>query len=184
MILYGSYTSPYVRHCRIALGQSGLEWTFEDTDYAGSAAKSPTMRVPFLSDGEVKLSDSTSILMHLTQKQTKPFIHDVAEMECYAMVNTAMDTAINLFLLERDGLTPDNSDYLARQSARILALLKALDEVDWSTQFPYNTAEVRLACFLDWGLFRKRINIGDQHCLQDFLAEIRKWPPFAETVPA
>lgn len=184
MILHGSYTSPYVRHCRIVLDQSGLQWSFQDTDYAGSAAGSPAMRVPFLVDDGIQLNDSASILMHLAQKQGESFIQDAHEMEQFAMVNTAMDSAINLFLLERDGLTPDNSDYLARQANRIEALLLALNEEQWSEKPPFNTAEVRLGCFLDWALFRQRIDIGGQPNLQSFLSAIRHWPAFAATAPS
>jgi len=40
--LYGSYTSPFVRHCRIALLESGLAFTFVETDQVSSAKLSPT----------------------------------------------------------------------------------------------------------------------------------------------
>ena len=117
MILYGSQTSPYVRHCRIVLMQSGLPWTFQDTDYAASAAGSPTKRVPYFQDGDTRLTDSSSILMHLRQRLGQPYMEKVEQLERYALCNTLLDTAINLFLLERDGLGPTDSDYLARQQA-------------------------------------------------------------------
>ena len=33
MKLFGSYTSPYVRHCRIVLAQNGQDCEFVETDY-------------------------------------------------------------------------------------------------------------------------------------------------------
>ncbi|MEM7359097.1 MAG: glutathione S-transferase family protein [Pseudomonadota bacterium] len=186
MILYGSQTSPYVRHCRIVLMQSGLPWTFQDTDYAASAAGSPTKRVPYFQDGDTRLTDSSSILMHLRRRLGQPYMEEVEQLECYALCNTMLDTAINLFLLERDGLGPTDSDYLARQQTRIESGLQALEQV--APTLPGNAAgfsdaEIRLGCFLDWGLFRQRIEIADLPALTSFLSSIRDWPVFADTAP-
>jgi glutathione S-transferase len=73
MKLYGSYTSPFVRHCRIALIETGLAFDFIETDQTGSAAKSPTKRVPFLEDGNIFLTDSSSILKHIREKTGHTF---------------------------------------------------------------------------------------------------------------
>ena len=62
MELFGSFTSPYVRHCRVVLAHTGLDCEFVETDYDQSAARSPTRRVPFLRDGDRMLTDSASIL--------------------------------------------------------------------------------------------------------------------------
>ena len=106
MKLYGSYTSPFVRHCRIALLETGLACEFIETDQAGSAAKSPTKRVPFLEDGDVFLTDSSSILKHIREKAGTAFLSSASELDLFAMVNTALDATVNLFFLERDHLPP------------------------------------------------------------------------------
>lgn len=183
MILYGSFTSPYVRHCRIVLLESGLDFSFEDTDYAGSAAGSPTQRVPFLKDGDIKLTDSSSILLHIKQKIGTPFMQDIHELELYAMTNTAMDAAINLFLLEKDQLGPDQSDYLKRQAARIESSLAALNEFELAAEQPYSDGQIRLLCFLAWGLFRNRFNISSHQNLQKFLQGAQSWSAFTTTAP-
>lgn len=183
MILYGSLTSPYVRHCRIALTISGLESEFKDTDYAASAVGSPTQKVPFLADGDIKLTDSSSILLHIKQQSGQSFLQDVQELELYTMVNTVMDATINLFLLEKDGVTPENSRYLSRQAARIESGLKAMTQFDLSTQSPFNESEIRLGCFLDWAIFRKRISLDNYPELSRFLNDINAWAPFKETAP-
>ena len=49
MKIYGNSPSPFVRHCRIALIESGLDFEFLiDTDYQLSRQRSPTQRIPFL----------------------------------------------------------------------------------------------------------------------------------------
>ena len=183
MILYGSYTSPYARHCRIALSESELEWQFKDTDYEGSASGSPCQRVPFLEDEGLKLTDSSSILLHVRTLQNRPFIENVTQMELFTMSNTAMDAAINLFLLERDGLTVQNSAYLSRQSARIDSLMQELSKTKLSAN-SFKDSEIRLACFLDWAQFRERVDLNPYPELMRFLAAINRWDTFADTSPA
>ena len=183
MKLFASYTSPYARHCRLALNQFGINYEMIDTDYAASAAGSPTLRVPFLQDGDLKFTDSSSILMHLHGLAGMPFIASATDMERYALINTTMDATINLFLLERDGLTPDQGGYLARQQARVEAGLAALEAHPWNTQAPLGVCETRLACFLDWGLFRQRIRLDECPNLIRFLEQAREWPTFSETAP-
>ena len=41
----------------------------------------------------------------------------------------------------------------------------------------------RLACLLDWAAYRDTIDLSGKDNLCRFLAEIRTWPPFAETAP-
>jgi glutathione S-transferase len=183
MILYGSYTSPFVRHCRIQLAEAGLDYDFVETDYAASDKGSPTKRVPFLRDGELALTDSNSILMHIRQQAGLPFIDNTADMEQFCLAGTALDAAINLFLLEREGQTPENNPYLARQAARVTTTLAALNSLTYPEQPPYSVADIRLACLLDWGLYRKRFSLDEFGQLSEFLHRIRQWPPFADTAP-
>ncbi len=181
MKLYASYTSPFARHCRIALLQGAVDCEFIDTDYAQSAANSATQKVPFLEDGEVKLTDSSSILMYLSQKAGLPFIQDVQEQELFCMTNTCLDATINLFLLERDGITADASPYLQRQQNRIDSTLKALDGKVADLQGSLNTAQMRLACYVDWAIFRGRISIEGLSNLASLLELAKKDQNFTTT---
>lgn len=183
MKLYGSYTSPYVRHCRIVLAQLGLACDFIEADYTMSAEKSPSMKVPFLQDGDLYLTDSTSILLHFYSQVGKPFITSAEEMDVYAMTNTLMDATINLFLLEQDGVTPATSQYLTRQANRIE---KGLDALEGSTALiteEHNIAATRLYCFLAWGVFRNRINLAKRPQLQNFLNKMHDYSAFKKTAP-
>ena len=99
MELYGSYTSPFVRHCRIALLQTKLKCKFVETDATQSATLSPTKKVPLLIDSELTLTDSTSILTHIHELVGEYFLTDVEDLELYHMSNTLLDTCVNLFML-------------------------------------------------------------------------------------
>ena len=61
--LYGVRTSPYVRHARVALAESGLSWQFEQVT-PDTITLSPTLRVPFLVDGALTLTDSAVIVRY------------------------------------------------------------------------------------------------------------------------
>lgn len=186
MQLYGTYTSPYVRHCRIALAETGQDYELIETDYAQSARLAPAKRVPFLKAGDRTLNDSLSILKFVRESAGQAFLPDVDDCDLFALTNTALDTAINLFLLEKDGLTSDKSDYLGRQSQRVRDILCALDKR--TATLPdkprdFSDGELRLACFLDWGLFRERISLANHPGLNSFLERLRQYPQFSRTAP-
>jgi glutathione S-transferase len=111
MKLYGSYTSPFVRHCRILLLESGLPCEFIVTDGVASAAKSPTKKVPFLEDGELFLTDSCSIVKYLREKNMQAFCFTAIEYDRFCLVNTLLEATVNLFMLEKDGILPAQSAY-------------------------------------------------------------------------
>lgn len=183
MKLYGSYTSPYVRHCRIALAETGMEFTFIETDRAASAAKSPTKRVPFLEDGDVRLNDSAAIVKYVREKAGAPFLADARDYDNFCLVNTALDAAANVFFLELDGIGPAQSDYLKRQLGRIETCLQALENKPLPGQAPYSDFELKLGCFLDWGLYRQRIELANYPRLRQFLDDMKRYEPFRSTAP-
>lgn len=183
MKLYGSYTSPFVRHPRILLLETGLECEFIETDAAASAVKSPTKKVPFLEDGDLFLSDSCSIVKHLREKSGQTFCNSALEFDQLCAVNTLMDAAVNLFMLEKDGITPAQSAYLKRHAARIESGLAELNNQSLSMQAPYTDAELRLGCFLAWVNFRQRFSFAHFENLSAFLAKLESYPPFAATAP-
>lgn len=183
MKLYGSYTSPFVRHCRIALLESTLDHEFIETDQAASATKSPTKRVPFLQDGELTLNDSSAILRYIRQKSDQPFIESAVELDQYCLVNTALDSTINLFFLARDGVDIEQYEYTLRQAQRVESILIALEQLKLPLHGPYDDVQIRLGCYLSWAVFRQRINIDSYPRLKLFLAAIEREPFFSETAP-
>jgi len=136
MKLYGSYTSPYVRHCRIALLEAGLIFEFIETDQTASASKSPTKRVPFLEDGDIFLTDSSAIIRYIREKVGTKFLPSVAELNQYCLVNSALDSCTNLFFLQRDGVNIEAFEYTKRQKARIESSLVELNSFNLPMQAP------------------------------------------------
>jgi glutathione S-transferase len=53
----------------------------------------------------------------------------------------------------------------------------------WPSAGPYNDAELRLLCYLDWVLFRKRFTFDEYPNLTAFLAGARAYQPFTQTIP-
>ena len=183
MKLYGSFTSPFVRHARIALMQSGLEFTFEEADYDLSAKMSPTAKVPYLSDGDLLLTDSSSILKYVREKSGAPFLKDIEDFELFTITTTLMDTAINLFLLEKEGCTPENVPYLGRQARRLSTGLAELNKrIDPADSVRLDSA-LRCACFLDWAMFRDRFSMDGLGNLVALVENARTDSAFADTDP-
>ena len=96
--LYGVRTSPYVRHARIALAESGLQWQLEQVT-SETIIKSPTRRVPFLTDGELILTDSSVIVRYIREKAGQPFLEKITDHELFALSTSVLDTAVNVFLM-------------------------------------------------------------------------------------
>lgn len=184
MKLFGSLTSPFVRHCRIALMQSGLDWEMVEVDIHNSLAPgTPTLRVPFLEDGAVKLTDSTSIVKYVRDKASQTFIAGAQDLDRYCLANTLLDTAINLFLLERSGLDIASNAYTSRQQKRVECILEELDSAPLPEPGQWNDAHYRIAVATDWGQFRNRFSIDGHHNLQRLLEMAAEDSVFAATAP-
>ena len=183
MKLHGSYTSPFVRHCRIALMQEGVDFDFVETDHAMSAETSPAAKVPFLADGDLLLTDSSSILKYVREKSGGSFLADLDDYENFALTNTVLDSMINVFLLESEGFGADKIQYVGRQKNRISSGLKTLNQrVDPARGITTDSA-LRCACFIDWALFRKRMTLDGLDNLRDLLAVANEEEVFAATAP-
>lgn len=183
MKLFGSYTSPYVRHCRIALLETGLDCDFVEADAAAGGLATPTRRVPYLEDQAITLTDSSSILKHLREKAGQNFFPDLVDYDLFCLVNTALDATVNLFMLEKDDLTPEKSVYLKRQSQRVESVLEQLNRTPLPMRAPYTDAHLRLACYLAWGLFRRRIHLEPYRNLRIFLDGANSYEQFRVTAP-
>ncbi|GLS90155.1 hypothetical protein GCM10007916_12220 [Psychromonas marina] len=184
MKIYGSYTSPFVRHCRIALLQADIECEFIETDATQSAEISPTKKVPLLVDGDITLTDSSSILRYLREKSGVAYMDDIVDFDLFNMTNTVMDACVNVFFLEKmDEITIEQSSYLTRQNERVLSGLIALNESPIEAQLPLSDGLIRLACFLDWGVYRDRIDLKKLTTLTRLLDIARTDKHFIKTVP-
>ncbi|MCE2594861.1 glutathione S-transferase N-terminal domain-containing protein [Motilimonas cestriensis] len=184
MQLFGSFTSPYVRHCRLVLAQTGLECEFVETDAVASAELSPTKKVPFLIDGALTLTDSVVILKYLREKAGQVFFSEMKDFELFAMVNTVMDATVNIFFLEKqDNIQVSDSQYLQRQQGRVESGLACLNQAALTDKLPLSDGQLRLACFLDWGVYRQRIDLTPYSALAALLTLAKTDPQFTATAP-
>ncbi|RUO22945.1 glutathione S-transferase [Aliidiomarina minuta] len=182
MQLFGSYTSPFVRHCRIVLLETQTPFEFMQTDYTQSAAGSPTQKVPYLHDGSTHLHDSASIIKYLRQQAGEEFCATAESFDLFCLVNAALDSTINLFLLENSGIDIANNPYLERQANRIESCLAALQERA-AKGLSWDDAGIRLACFIEWAEYRKRLDFNAYPALQDWLSLAQQQDAFVQTQP-
>ncbi len=183
MQLFGSYTSPFVRHCRIVLLETGLPCEFVESDASVSATRSPTKKLPFLVDGDLLLTDSSTIIRHLREQAGETFLPKLRDHDHFCLVNTALDAAVNLFLLEKDGVSPESGPYLGRQQQRVQSCLEVLNHLELELKPPYSDFELRLGCFLAWGRFRNRFDASRYPHLIDFTSAMDQYPHFGATAP-
>jgi glutathione S-transferase len=183
MKLYGSYTSPFVRHCRIVLLETSIDCEFIETDQAASAVKSPTKRVPFLEDGDIFLTDSSAIIKYLREKSGSHFCSTTEELNKFCLVNSALDTVVNLFFIKRDGVDISGIPYLQRQAARIQSTLEELNNIKFSLQAPYDDADLRLGCFMGWAKLRNQVDFSVYPQLEKFYQGILGYGAFERTMP-
>ncbi|MEM7196430.1 MAG: glutathione S-transferase [Pseudomonadota bacterium] len=180
--LYGSEFSPFVRHCRIALIQSQLEWEFVVVDNEESAKASPSKKVPYFEHGGLFLTDSVSILRYLREHSGLLFMPEIRDFELFCMTNTALDATINCFLLEKDGIAAADSAYVSRQQARIRSALETLNELA-TERSPLTDGQLRLACFIEWAQFRDRFDVSAHDRLKALVDVANTVQGFAETSP-
>ncbi|MCB1050003.1 MAG: glutathione S-transferase family protein [Acidobacteria bacterium] len=180
--LFGSFTSPFVRHCRIALLEQELPFEMVETDYLQSALGSPTKRVPFLKDKKLFLSDSLAILFEIRARAKRPVFRSSEEAETFCLATTLLDTGINLFLLSKEGLGPADSKYLERQTARMESGFAALED-RIQKDGAWSDATIRTACLLKWVNYRKRFDFSHLPHLTALHEQIEYDPLFQQTAP-
>lgn len=183
MKLYGSFTSPFVRHVRIVILETGLPCEFIETDQTGSAEKSPTKRVPFFEDGDIFLTDSSSIVKYLREKVGQDFCKTAKALDEYCLVNTLLEVTTNLFFIKRDGVDIEPIPYLQRQSARIYSSLDEVNRLSFPSAPPYSDMQLRLACYMGWSKLRKQVDFSNYRQLEHFYSTIQDYPPFKATLP-
>jgi glutathione S-transferase len=195
MKLYGVRTSPYVRHARVALTQSNLEWELEQVTL-DTISRSPTLRVPFLIDGDLTLSDSSVIVRYVREQSGQAFLATVADHELFALATSVLDTAVNVYLMNigdsadlaevpagASAIGFDPKTYFERQQERIAVGMQELEHCQLSSSQPYTDGEIRLACLLDWAAYRETIDLSGRITSVAFWLIFVPGRPFAETAP-
>jgi len=136
MKLHFSSGSPYARKVRIVLLEKGLPFTpaIRDGVPLSDAWPGPTRAVPVLEDREQTIWESDLIVDYLmrTYPDAKGPVQDPPlapwlarpdrhweDMTTLATISTCAHSMINLRFMAGDGITPENSDYLVQQRARV-----------------------------------------------------------------
>lgn len=167
MKLYGTTTSPFVRRVRVVAHELGetIEWI----DTAGEAGQqallaiTPIRKVPVaVVDGRT-LFDSHVIIDWLVATRgwqgLAPPRDPWRQHNLINAIDAALDSAIQLFYLRRDGVAVDGTPYAHRQLARIDAIVAwldgqlAADRASFGDGF--GLAELALVTTLDWMDFRQ-----------------------------
>jgi glutathione S-transferase len=167
MKLYGTITSPFVRRVRVVAAELGCAVEFVDTAAeAGQAALraiTPIRKVPVaIVDGRT-LFDSRVIIDWLTTTRgfgaLTPPSDRWHEANLVNAIDAAVDSAIQVFYLRRDGVAIDGNAFAQRQQERVDSILEWLgqqlstDHGSFGTGF--GLAEISLIAGLDWMDFRK-----------------------------
>ena len=209
MILYGHDTSPYVRRVRVLLAEKGLPFDRDDASWTNPSAAvlrlNPMLRVPALVDGEQTLLDSKLIATYLCERypqapppppaghlplqptQWHPE-HRWDDENTLLTTDAALDSAINVFLLELDGIPAAQAPYLGRQQQRIRGCLTWLDSklAAGPTFHPgvFAPIDIALMCALQWMQFRNRYPVHEHAALSRFVIAHATRPSLAMTHPS
>ncbi len=165
MKLYGTTTSPFVRRVRVVAAELDVGYelinTAHDDGQARLRALTPIAKVPIAEvDGRL-LFDSRVIIDWLTTTRGYGPLRAPRdrwrEANLVNAVDAALDSAIAVYYLKRDGLDPMAIPYGPRQLDRVATIL------DWlAGELPtydpargLGLAELSLVCTLDWMDFRE-----------------------------
>lgn len=183
MKLFGHNPSPYVRRILVLIHELGLEVERDSHGWMSEPspeflAHSPIKRLPMLDRGPAakvrfvyESEVIASVLYAAPEKRPtadlqktlfRPELQE-ADRNLLSATNAALDAAINLFVMEKDGLTKANSSYLQRQTDRVQECLAWVDghyrgQVTFTPgQFAY--VDIATLTTLQWLRYRNRADV-------------------------
>lgn len=172
MKLYGTTTSPFVRRVRVIAAEVGepveLIDTAKDDGQAALRRVSPIWKVPVAEvDGRV-LYDSRVIVDWLTTTRgwgrLAPPRDRWAQANQVNAIDGALDSAIQVFYLRREGVPVEGMPFAARQLERVTAIFDWVATEQAAGRFgaEVGLAEVSLVCTLDWMEFRQVYPVAER----------------------
>jgi len=165
MRLYGTITSPFVRRVRIVAAEIGtsveLVNTATDEGQARLRALTPLWKVPIAEiDGRL-IFDSRAIIDWLTTTRGWGRLappHDRwTQLNLINAIDGALESAIQVFYLRRDGVPLAGNPFAQKQHDRITSVFDWLAAELAAGHFGHEAglAEISLVCTLDWMEFRE-----------------------------
>lgn len=200
MRLYGTTTSPFVRRVRIVATALGVPHQLISTANPEGEAElrrhTPLWKIPTAvfteESGERVVWDSHAIVDYLVEQHGlgpfRPSAEDPwRETNLVNAIDGALEAAIHLFYLERDGLTPSAAPYFSKQAERVGSVMHWVESQLHGAHFfedqRLGMAELVLLTTLDWMVFRKRYPVADHPRLVEFQKAHADWPGVRETYP-
>jgi glutathione S-transferase len=202
MKLYGTTTSPFVRRVRIVALELGVPFELISTATPEGDAelrrRTPLWKIPtavFTEGGAERiLWDSHTLIDYLLERHGPgPLRPSTAgdpwhERNLIHAIDGALEAAIQVFYLERDGIAPSAAPYLGKQNQRIASVLSWVESQLKGTAFfedaRLGLAELALLTTLDWMVFRNRYPVAQHPRLMEFLRAHAGRPSVKQTYPA
>jgi glutathione S-transferase len=193
MKLYGTTTSPFVRRVRVVATEAGVTLgmvnTAPDDGQAQLRAASPVWKVPVLEVGDRTIFDSRAIIDWITTvhgwgRLAPPRDRWHASNHLNA-IDGALESAISVFYLRRDGMDVTNLAFAHRQRDRATAIFDWLGAELEAARFGREPgiAELSLICTLDWMAFRDAYPVADLGDRFDRVRALLAWDSVSSTTP-
>jgi glutathione S-transferase len=193
MELIGTTTSPFVRRVRVVCAEIGVPYTLVDSSKPAGESRlreqSPLWKVPVAAfDDGVLVFDSRAIVDELLRRHgLGPFARTTSAREnnLRAVIDGALDSAINVFYLRREGVVVDDIAYCKKQLNRVGSALSWLTDELRGDDFGagFGLTELALYTALDWMTFRDAYPLADRTALQAFRQAHSTRPSLAATAP-
>ncbi|WP_394172577.1 glutathione S-transferase family protein [Thalassotalea litorea] len=168
MDLYGSTTSPFVRRTRLlATANLNNALTFHDIDIFDAKGRelltyhNPTLKVPFVVDGDQHIYDSRVVFRYLTEKfELEPLTWQQENQ--LTLIDAASDSLVEILLLMRSGIDPSQDGlFFNLQRERLTKLFAVLEQqVEQGLYARWNYPAICLYCLVDWALFRELVDFA------------------------
>jgi glutathione S-transferase len=197
MKLYGTKTSPFVRRVRIVAQEVAAPFTLIDVSgeegLSQLRAITPIWRVPVAEVDAGVILDSHAIIEWLLESYGKRALRPIdtanfwRERNIMASIDGALESAINVFYLKRDGEDVDRIQYMVKQKSRVESAMnwleKQLEAGFFTEEKRIGLSEIYLETALGWMMFRDAYPVARHPAFVRF-RETHAWmPSFQNTAP-
>lgn len=190
MQLIGSIPSPFARRVRMWAIENSCDLAlvnldiFSEQDRPTMASKNPARKIPILIDGDLTLSDSSTILRYLIAKTGKTPLSWPQE-HLLNIINACNGSLVEIALSRRSGFdTNDDKLFFNLQNERIAQTLSYLNSHLNDDEFKgCECLNISLYCLLDWICFRELTDFSQHSALVSFYNVYGKRQAAKETDP-
>lgn len=185
LTIYGSVTSPYVRRVRMVAMDLGLPHELIDTIAEQGQAEmrqhNPLWKVPTVQwlrgQKTITTFDSRVIIESLwaaygfgSMRPYDPL--DIDERNTLNVLDGALDSAVNVFYLKREGVDVTAIPYMVKQSERVVSAMDWLQERlsnGWFSTTPrFGYSELAAFTMFEWFRFRQVLALDKWPALAGF----------------